>query len=160
LNGLGGDDVIDATSLEADGIQLTMNGGLGNDLLLGSQGDDVFVWNPGDDNDIIEGGDGSDRMLFNGAPIAEQIDIAALGERVRFTRDVATVVMDLGGIEAIDFNAKGGADNIVIHDLSGTNVTEINLNLEGTPGAGDNSVDTVTVFGTGGDDVVLVTGDA
>src|SRR5690606_27081205 len=31
LNGLGGDDVIDATGLEADGIQLTMNGGLGND---------------------------------------------------------------------------------------------------------------------------------
>jgi hypothetical protein len=29
LNALGGDDVIDATSLEADGIQLTINGGLG-----------------------------------------------------------------------------------------------------------------------------------
>jgi Ca2+-binding RTX toxin-like protein len=71
LNGLGGYDVIDATSLEADGIQLTMNGGLGADVLLGSEGhnlinggdgndfaimgagNDTFVWNPGDDNDVV-----------------------------------------------------------------------------------------------------------
>src|SRR5262249_16894773 len=90
LNALGGDDVIDATLLEADGIHLTMNGGLGADLFLGSEGadlinggdgddvarmgagDDVFVWNPGDDNDTIEGQDGTDMMLFNGANIAEK----------------------------------------------------------------------------------------
>ena len=37
LNGLGGDDVINASSLEADGIQLTMNGGLGNDVVSGAR---------------------------------------------------------------------------------------------------------------------------
>ena len=100
LNGLGGDDVIDATSLEADGIQLTMNGGLGDDMFLGSEGDDLFnggdgddtalmgagddtfVWNPGDDNDTLEGQDGFDTMLFNGANVAENIDISANGGRV------------------------------------------------------------------------------
>jgi Ca2+-binding RTX toxin-like protein len=180
LNGQAGDDVINATSLEADGIQLTMNGGLGKDIFVGSEGDDlinggdgddtalmgagddVFVWNPGDDNDILEGQDGFDRMVFNGASIAEQIDISANGGRVIFFRDVATVTMDLDDVEGIDFNARGGADNVVIHDLSGTDVTEINLNLELTPGSGvgDGAPDTVTVFGTSGDDVALVAGDA
>jgi Ca2+-binding RTX toxin-like protein len=97
VNGLAGDDVLDATGLKAGGIQLTLNGGLGADVLLGSQGDDlinggdgtdvafmgagddVFVWNPGDDNDTIEGQAGTDTLLFNGANIAEQIDISANG---------------------------------------------------------------------------------
>ena len=178
LNGLGGDDVIDASSLEADGIQLTMNGGLGDDVFFGSEGDDLinggdgddaafmgagddtFVWNPGDDNDILEGQDGFDTMLFNGANISENIDIAANGGRVRFFRNVASVTMDLNDVEGINFNALGGADNIVVHDLSGTDVTEVNLNLAAANGLGDGAADTVTVEGTSGDDVALVVGDA
>jgi Ca2+-binding RTX toxin-like protein len=180
LNGLGGDDVIDATSLEADGIQLTMNGGLGADLFLGSEGndlvnggdgddaalmgagDDTFVWNPGDDNDTLEGQAGFDTMLFNGANVAENIDIAANGGRVLFFRNVANVLMDLNDVEGIDFNALGGADNIVVNDLSGTDATEINLNLASTLGgnAGDAQPDNVIVQGTNGDDVALVFGDA
>ena len=141
INGLAGDDVLDAASLKADGIQLTMNGGLGADLFLGSQGDDlinggdgddtalmgagndVFVWNPGDDNDTIEGQDGVDTLLFNGANINENIDISANGGRVLFSRDVANVTMDLNDVEQIDFNALGGTDNIVVNDLSGTDVS-------------------------------------
>jgi Ca2+-binding RTX toxin-like protein len=179
LNGGGGDDVIDATSLEADGIQLTMNGGLGNDVLLGSEGgdlinggdgndvalmgggDDTFVWNPGDDNDTIEGQDGFDTMLFNGAAIAENITISANGSRVLFNRDVANVVMDLNGVESIDFTARGGADAITVNDLSGTDVSEINIDLAGVPGSGsgDGQADTITINATNGDDVVVVVGD-
>jgi Ca2+-binding RTX toxin-like protein len=176
LNALGGDDVIDATSLEADGIQLTMNGGLGNDVFLGSEGDDfinggdgddvalmgagddTFVWNPGDDNDILEGQAGFDRMLFNGANAAENIDISANGGRVIFFRNVANVVMDLNDVEGIDFNALGGADRITVNDLSGTDVVEINLNL--TEAANLAGADSVVVQGTSGDDVILVFGDA
>lgn len=178
LNGLGGDDVINATSLEADGIQLIMNGGLGNDLLVGSEGndlinggdgndtalmgagDDTFVWNPGDDNDVLEGQDGFDRMVFNGANIAENIDIFANGVRVTFFRNVANVVMDLNDVEGIDFNALGGADTIVINDLSGTDVTEINLNLAASGSVSDGAADTVIVNGTSGDDVMQAFGDA
>src|SRR5262249_52453034 len=127
LNGQIGDDVIDATSLEADGIQLTMNGGLGADVLRGSAGDDLviggdgndtafmaagddtFAWNPGDDNDTLEGQVGFDTMLFNGAAVAEQVDVSANGARVRFFRNVANVLMDLNGVESIGFNALGGA---------------------------------------------------
>jgi Ca2+-binding RTX toxin-like protein len=177
LNGLGGDDVIDATSLEADGVQLTINGGLGADIMLGSEGgntfnggdgndvafmgkgDDTFVWNPGDDNDIIEGQDGFDTMLFNGSNAAENVSITANGGRVLFTRDVANVVMDLDGTEAIDFHAVGGADTITLGDLSGTDVEEINIDLAGAGGLGDGAADTIIINGTAGDDVVLVFGD-
>jgi hypothetical protein len=37
------------------------------------------------------------------------------------------------------------ADNIVINDLSGTDVTEINLNLAAAGGGGDGAADTVAV---------------
>ena len=176
LSGLGGDDVIDATSLEADGIQLTLNGGLGNDVLIGGEGDDlivggdgndlalmgagddVFVWNPGDDNDTLEGQGGFDRMVFNGANVSENINIFANGGRVLFFRDVANVTMDLNDVEGIDFNALGGADTVVVNDLSGTDVVEVNLNLAAANGAGDAQPDTVIVQGTNSDDVILVTG--
>jgi Ca2+-binding RTX toxin-like protein len=178
LNALGGDDVVDSAALQADGIQLTMNGGLGVDTLHGSQGndlfnggdgndtafmgagDDTFVWNPGDDNDTLEGQDGFDRMAFNGANIAENIDISAVGGRVRFFRDIANVVMDLDDVEGIDLTTLGGADTIVANDLSGTDVVEVNTNLAAFGGAGDAAVDNVIVQGTNGDDVVIVAGDA
>ena len=174
VNGQGGDDVINAQSLRADTVRLTLNGGDGNDTIVGTDGgdfinggrgndtalmgagDDVFVWNPGDGSDIVEGQDGRDELLFNGANIAEEVNITANGNRVRFTRNVATIVMDLNGTEAITFNALGGADKITVGDLSGTDATEINLNLGGADGAAD----TVIVFGTNGDDVTQVVGDA
>ena len=37
--------------------------------------------------------------------------------------------MDLNDVESIDFNALGGADTIVVNDLTGTDVTEVNTNL-------------------------------
>jgi Ca2+-binding RTX toxin-like protein len=177
LNGLGGDDVINAQSLRAGSIRFAVNGGLGNDVIIGSDGDDLinggdgndtalmgagddtFVWNPGDDNDTLEGQDGFDAMVFNGANVAENIDISANGGRVRFFRNVANVVMDLNDVERIDFNALGGADTIVVNDLSGTDVTDLNLNLSGAGGVDDGAADTVIVNGTSGDDIVLVTAD-
>ena len=174
LNGLGGDDVINATSLEADGVLLTINGGLGADLMQGGEGDDLFnggdgddvalmgagndtfVWNPGDDNDTLEGQAGFDTMLFNGANVAENIDIAANGERVRFFRNVANVTMDSNDVENIEFNALGGADNIVVNDMSGTDLDRVNINLAAVGGGGDGAADTVTLMGTNGDDLITV----
>ena len=173
VNAGAGDDVINASSLEADGIQLTMNGGLGADILIGSEGndlinggdgndtalmgagDDVFTWNPGDDNDTLEGQDGFDTMVFNGAIVAEKINIFANGGRALFTRDIANVTMDLNDVESIDFSAKGGLDEIVINDLSGTDLTEINLDMGGADGVADK----IIINATNGDDVVIVTGE-
>jgi Ca2+-binding RTX toxin-like protein len=177
INAQGGDDVVNASSLEADGVRLTTNGGLGNDIMIGSEGNDLFnggdgndtalmgagndafVWNPGDDNDTIEGQDGEDQMLFNGAVIAEKINISANGGRVLFTRDIANVVMDTNDVEQIAFSALGGADLITVNDLTGTDVTEVNLGLAVQNGVGDGAADSVIVNGTNGDDVVVVVGD-
>jgi Ca2+-binding RTX toxin-like protein len=68
--------------------------------------------------------------------------------------------MDLNDTEAITFNALGGADKVTVGDLSGTDVTEINLNLALPGGAGDGAADTVIVEGTSGDDVIVAVGDA
>ena len=87
-------------------------------------GDDTFQWDPGDGSDTVEGQDGTDTMLFNGANINERIDVSANGGRVRFTRDVANIVMDLNDVESIDVKALGGADTITVNDLSGTDVTQ------------------------------------
>jgi Ca2+-binding RTX toxin-like protein len=180
VNAQSGLDVINASGVAAGTIPITEIGGLGNDTLIGTPdadlfiggdgddlvlmgaGDDTAVWNPGDDNDTFEGQAGSDTMLFNGANISENVDVSANGGRVRFVRNVAAVTMDLDDVERIDFNALGGADQVVVNDLSGTDVTELNVNLASTIGgtSGDGSADSVIVNGTSGDDVAVVVGDA
>jgi Ca2+-binding RTX toxin-like protein len=187
INALGGDDGVTATTLPAGVIKLTIDGGAGDDNLLGSQGadtfrggdgddfffgdngndlalmgagDDVFQWDPGDGNDLLEGQDGTDSMLFFGSNASENIDISANGGRVIFFRNVASVTMDLNDVEGIDFRALGGADNVVVGDLSGTDVTNIGLDLRGPNGGGDGAADSITVNGTNGADVFGAAGDA
>src|SRR5262249_5117908 len=64
------------------------------------------------------------------------------------------------GIEHIQLNALGGADNITLNDLSGTGVTQVAIDLASPPGsgAGDGAADTVTVNATKYDDVIAVQG--
>jgi Ca2+-binding RTX toxin-like protein len=179
INGLAGDDTINASALPAGRIKLIEDGGDGNDLLIGSQGadlviggrgndtalmgagDDTFVWNPGDGSDVVEGQAGNDTLQFNGANVAENINLSANGSRLRLTRDVGNVVMDVDGTENVNLVTLGGADTITLNDLSGTAVTAVNLDLSGVPGSGtgDGAADTVIVNGTAGNDVVTVAGD-
>ena len=178
LNALGGDDVVDASGPGAGAIQLVINGGLGIDELIGSDGDDelnggdgndiiqmgpgddTVVWNPGDDNDILDGEEGFDTLVFNGANVGENIEVSAVGGRVRFTRNVANIALDLGTVEAIDFSALGGSDLIFVRDLSSTDLLEVNVDLAVAGGGADGLLDTVFVSGTPGNDTVQVFGDA
>jgi len=79
---------------------------------------------------------------------------------VRFTRDIANIVMDLDDLETIDVNALGGTDVITVGDLSGTDVTQVAPNLAALGGGDDLAADNVIATGTNGDDVVSVSGDA
>jgi Ca2+-binding RTX toxin-like protein len=99
-------------------------------------------------------------MLFFGSNANENINIAANGGRVLFFRDVANVTMDMNELENIEFRALGGADNIIVGDLSGTDVVQIGLDLRGPNGGGDEAADTVTVTGTNGADTFGAAGDA
>ncbi len=172
-----GDDVIDASNLPGNQIGLTINGGAGDDVILGSQGNDqviggqgndaaflgagndTFIWNPGDGSDVVDGGSGFDTLLFNGANINENIAISAKGSHALFTRDVANISMDLNAMERIDFHALGGADNIVVNDLTGTSVKQVAIDLAGTQGGntGDGAADAVTVNGSAGNNQITVT---
>src|SRR5215203_1355063 len=158
VNMNGGDDVFTAGNGLATLIQLTVDGGAGNDTALLGPGDDTFVWNPGDGSDTVEGQAGTDTLLFNGANIAEKIDISANGGHARFTRDIAGITMDLNGVERIDFDALGGADHITVGDMTGTGVTQVNIGLGGTLGSaiGDGVADTVTVNASAGIDQIAI----
>jgi Ca2+-binding RTX toxin-like protein len=148
LFGGGGNDAIDG------------NGG--NDVAPLGAGDDTFVWDPGDGSDTIEGEDGTDTMLFNGAGGAEQMDLSANGNRLKFFRTQGNVTMDTAGVERVDVNALGGTDLVTVDDLNGTDVSAVNVDLAVTLGgtAGDGQPDRVVVNGTNGNDAIDVSGDA
>jgi Ca2+-binding RTX toxin-like protein len=189
VQGLGGDDVISATGLAAGAVSEFIAGGDGNDTIAGGPGaetllggngndsidanggndraalgagDDTFVWDPGDGSDTIEGEDGRDTMVFNGAGVADTVDLSANGNRLRFFRNPGNVTMDTAGVEFVDFNALGGADNVTVNDLTGTDVTSVDLDLAGSLGGatGDGQTDHVTVNGTNGADAATVGGAA
>jgi Ca2+-binding RTX toxin-like protein len=140
----------------------SIDGNGGNDVALLGAGDDTFVWDPGDGSDTVEGQDGADTMVFNGAAVAEQVDLSANGNRLRFFRTQANITMDTAGIERVDFNALGGADFVNVNDLAGTDVTAVIVDLGGILGgaAGDGVADHVVVNGTNGNDAINVNGDA
>ena len=185
LNMSGGNDSFSASGNLAALTLLTVDGGAGNDLILGGNGndvllggdgndfvdgnqgndtgflgtgDDTFNWDPGDGSDIVEGQSGLDTLNFNGANIAERLEVGANGQRVRFTRDIASIVMDLNGLETVNVKALGGADNFFVDDLSGTDVTHVTVDLSGSGGGDDGAADNVSVDGSPTDDAVTVTG--
>jgi Ca2+-binding RTX toxin-like protein len=187
LNANGGNDTYSATGNLAALIQITVDGGTGNDTILGSNGidlllggagddfidsqpgndmtflgagDDLFQWDPGDGSDTVEGQDGADTLLFNGSSGAEIFTASANGGRVQFTRNLGNIVMDLDDVEAIDLNTLGNTDTTVVNDLSGTDLVEMNVNHAATIGGttGDAAADVVIVNGTNGDDIIDVFG--
>jgi Ca2+-binding RTX toxin-like protein len=185
LNANGGDDSFSATENLAALIRITVDGGAGNDTLLGSNGtdlllggdgndfvdgqqgddvaflgagDDTFQWDPGDGSDVLEGQAGTDTMVFNGNNSNENMDVSANGGRVRFFRDVAAINMDLNDVESIVAKTLGGADTVVVNDLSGTDVVSVVADLAALGGGDDGQPDNVVTNAPNGDDAVAVTG--
>ena len=180
LNASRGYDSFSATGNLAALIQTTVDGGPGNDTLLGSNGadgliggdgddfvdgnqgndtgflgagNDTFQWDPGDGSDIVEGQAGSDRLLFNGSNASENISIFANGGRVGLFRDVGAIAMDLDDVEQVDVNMQGGIDAVTVNDLSATDATSINVNFA-LLGAADGALDTLTINGSAGSDMI------
>jgi Ca2+-binding RTX toxin-like protein len=136
----------------------TLVGGRGADPHIGGAGDDLLVWNPGDGSDLIEGEDGQDTLLFVGANVNEIVDVSPNGKRLRFFRNPGNITMDCDGIERVVFQALGGADQVAVNDLTGTQVTNVVVDLASSQGTGDGQADTVFVGGTETNDVVAVAG--
>lgn len=142
VNGQGGGDVIiastglaDLTSLDldggegndlligSDGIDVlrggagndTLVGGRGNDIKLGEAGDDLLIWNNGDGSDLMEGGEGRDTVQINGANDAgDSFRVDPNGDRVRFRRtNLGLFSLDIATTENLDVNGQGGSDVII-----------------------------------------------
>ncbi len=123
INGLGGDDVIDASGL-GTAMQLTGNGGDGNDVLIGSAGNDVLTGGAGDDvliggggQDVLDGGTGNNitiqsvrspalpvgatafrvaavPSLLSGTPSNDHIAATLVGGKVQITGLPAPLTVD------------------------------------------------------------------
>jgi Ca2+-binding RTX toxin-like protein len=169
----GGDDSISAVGNLAALISLDVDGGDGNDTLLGSNGADVvaggpgddFVdgqqgadtialgdgadvvqWDPGDGSDTVMGGTGTDRLAFNGSAGAENFGVSAVaGGHVLFTRDLGGIAMDLDDLEILDLRAFGNIDTVTVGDLTGTDMTEVRTDLAAFGGGDDGQLDKVIV---------------
>jgi Ca2+-binding RTX toxin-like protein len=175
LTSVGNVAALTALTLDGGDDGDVIRGGNGADLLLGGSGDDFvdgnqgadrallgtgddrFQWDPGDGNDIVVGDSGSDRVDVFGSAIGEAIDISATGDHVRFFRNIANVELDLDESETVAYHGLGGADTVVVGDLTGTDTAAVDVDLALLGGAGDAQADTVIVNGTAGADTVAVT---
>ena len=166
-----GDDTFEATGNLAAQIALTVDGGAGNDRILGSNGadvllggdgndfidgqqgadvaflgagDDVFQWDPGDGSDMVEGQDGNDTMLFNGAERRRELRDLRRMAAARCSRATwPTSPWTSTTSSAVDVLTLGGVDNFVVNDLTATDVREVAVNLAEASAAAD----TVTLQG-------------
>jgi len=136
LNANGGDDVITAGNGLAGHINLTLDGGAGNDTITGGDGDDTLIG--GDGNDVVIGGRGSDTALLGAGD--------------------DTFIWNPGdGSDIVE--GQGGTDHIVVNDLTSTDVKRVDIDLAATLGGTtpDGQLDTVTVKGTGAADHITIT---
>ena len=184
VNGNDGDDIVSASTAA---MKMTLDGGRGVDLILGSPGDDVliggpdfddvqgrrgndvaylggdfdrFSWAPGDGSDKVDGGPSRDSLFFLGSADAEAFSLSPRGHQARLTRDVGNIVMDLDDVEEIDTIAGAGADTFRVGDMSRTPVTLVDVSLTPQIGAagGDGQPDRVSVQGTDRRDRLTLTG--
>jgi Ca2+-binding RTX toxin-like protein len=154
LKGGGGADTIKGN----DGSD-TIEGDAGADTL---KGDDHFAWKAGDGNDTVEGQAGTDTLTFVGDDTAERFAVEPNGHRISLTRSVGHTTQHLNRIETVAIDARGGADQVRVGDLTGTDLTHLQTDLAAIPGSGepDDQPDTVTANGSDGADSVSLSGRA
>ena len=171
VNGGAGNDTIDASTLPAATMALTLDGGVGNDIIIGGRGadsliggdgndtvtggagkdtaflgagNDKFIWNPGDGSDVVDGEAGTDTLVFVANDVNEVMTIADNGTHVLMTRDLGNITMDLNSIENVVINANGGDDSITGNGLSALT----SLTIDG--GTGND-----TIIGGNGNDLLI-----
>ncbi len=148
----------------------------GDDILIGSSGDDCFEWNVGDGRDTVDGGAEihADVMEIHGDGTAETFDIYSNAEAVAqigYAGDAeivvarnGTIIAELTEIEDIVIDGQGGGDTFNTHgSFDGTNLATSTITHVGSEAddtvdlSGLSSVHRVVFHAGGGDDAI--TGD-
>jgi len=167
-------------------IKITVDGGAGSDTILGSNGADLLLG--GDGDDFLDGQQGNDSAFLGpgttrssgpgrwqrrrrgpgrhrSAPLQRQcrqrnLRGSANGQRVRFTRNVGNIVLDLNHVERVDLERPRRADTIIVNHLAGTDLTAANIVLRRHTSRDRRrrAADIVIVNGTTGNDTVEVVG--
>ena len=133
LNGNQGNDF-----LSADAI---LNGGDGNDTLVGGAGSDTYNGNAGDDvlvvssgADIMSGGTGFDIVLYQGTEAGETLDLDQVGVIITVSGLIAgTIDVTAADLERIDIIGAGGNDVIGV-------LTGLTLPIIADGGAGNDTI--------------------
>src|SRR3954452_262051 len=138
VNVLGGNDTVNLSAATLEGAVIeggegddvivgspavdTIHGGPGNDRLTGfggnetiegQDGNDVMIWNNGDRNDVDEGGDGVDETLITTGAAADQMKVSPLaGGRTFFERSNAPFTVDMGTVEKLSLTSFSGDDTL------------------------------------------------
>ena len=112
----------------------TLAGGRGDDIVRGLGGPDTIVWAAPDAADTVDGGGGADVLTANGTAGGDVFDVAPNVGRVRLTS--GTTLVDIGTVERIALNGRGGNDTLRGNaGLAGL----VSLTLAG--GAGTDTID-------------------
>jgi Ca2+-binding RTX toxin-like protein len=166
----------------------TLNGGAGNDRLIGGRGAETFNGGAGNDSaspgraadivrlgagndalrsgprdgsDRVRGGGGSDRITLDGSSGDERLSVSpAGGGRLRLARSTDGANLDVDDVERIVLNPRDGADVLTVDDLGGTDAARVDADLGGVPGRSpDGRPDELAFTGSAGDDTFALTGE-
>ena len=152
INGLGGDDVIVASGLAA-AAQLTANGGDGDDVLIGSPGNDTLTGGAGDD--VLIGGGGQD--VLDGGP-GDNVVIQSAVAPIRAAASALSASAGAASTASAPPLAGTAANDAITIADNGGNVTVSGLAKPVTlPGQAGTPI---VVAGLGGNDVIDASGVA
>jgi Ca2+-binding RTX toxin-like protein len=140
VQGLGGDDIIDATGY-IPGMALFLDGGDGNDTLIGSRFNDNFTGGAGDDTVVYAPGGKADIITdFIADSNVDKINLKAFSNLHTFN-DVMALASQVGTSTVLDF---GGGDTLTLQHVTKSNLDAGDFLLNGPAAAL-----TVTTSGAG-----------
>ncbi len=172
ISGSGLADNLDFSAVTLTGI-VSVDGGVGNDIITGSAGNDVILG--GADNDTLSGGIGNDTL--NGGVGTNIIDGGGGTDVAQYNGNAGTFSVTLNGNGS--YNVVGAGINDTLTNIENLNFTDgtftvasrvgLGLTLTGTASAetltGGGNSDTITglggddtLNGNGGDDLFRITG--
>ena len=154
LNGGVGNDVLSADAvLNGDDGNDTLVGGSGNDTLNGGNGDDTFVFTAG--NDTVIGGAGFDTLRVEGDNNPNTMTFSQAGTIVTIATGLVSGTVDFTGLglERLAVFGFDGSDNITMSGVTVLSTIDA--------GSGNDAVDLTSATNTtilGGDGNDLITG--